>query len=57
MQDVIALARAMEVLAPLIVDTIAWLRGGEKPDWMTTLPTELQSTIILRRIKARRGVA
>ena len=54
MHTVIELARALAVLAPLIEDTIVWLRTGRRPDWVATLPERLQSEVTLASIEARR---
>lgn len=43
--QVIALARALEILEPLIAPTIEWIKGGEKPEFMSTLPPVSKSRI------------
>ena len=50
---VLAVAKAIEVLEPLIVQTVEYLQGGEKPAFMTTLPDVLKSRIALNLTKAK----
>ena len=43
--QLIALARAIEILEPLIEQTVEWVRGGAKPEFLTTLPAMSKSRI------------
>lgn len=57
MSEVMAVVKALEVLAPLIRDVVSWIRGGSsQPTWLTQLPTELRTTIVRKGIEARRGL-
>lgn len=43
--QVIALARALEILEPIIEQTVEWVRGGDRPEFITTLPAISKSRI------------
>jgi hypothetical protein len=46
-------ALAIQVLVPLVEQTVAYLRGGPEPEFMATLPVVLKSRIALEARKAR----
>ena len=50
--QIVALARALEILEPLIEQTVTWIRGGGKPEFMTTLPAVSRSRIAYNAAKA-----
>ena len=52
MNTILAVAKAIEILEPLVVQTVEYLQGGDKPAFMTTLPDTLKSRIALNLTKA-----
>jgi len=44
---------SIALLAPLIADVVAYLKGGPKPVSISSLPDTLQSEIELRRAEQR----
>jgi len=51
--QVVAIARAVEILEPLIEQVADWIRGGTKPEFMTTLPTVARSRIAYNAAKLK----
>jgi hypothetical protein len=51
--QVVAIARAVEILEPLIEQVAEWIRGGAKPEFMTTLPAVAKSRIALNAAKLK----
>lgn len=46
------LLTALSILAPLIEELVAYLRGGPKPKWFSELPEKSRSRVELERQKA-----
>jgi hypothetical protein len=46
-------AKAVQVLAPLVEQVVTAIRGGETPEFLTSLPDTLRSRVTLELIKAR----
>lgn len=47
-----AIIRAIEILEPLVAQTVEWLQGGVKPEFMTTLPPVARSRIAYNASRA-----
>lgn len=43
----------LKILEPVANEVATWLEGGPMPDYVTNLPTELQSVAALERAKYR----
>ena len=52
MKDFLA---AISILGPVIEDVVNYIRGGEPPSYLASLPTEIKSRIALERLKALSG--
>jgi hypothetical protein len=46
-------AKAVQVLAPLVEQVVTAIRSGETPEFLTSLPDTLRSRVTLELIKAR----
>jgi hypothetical protein len=44
---------AVQVLAPLVAEVAAYLRGGDVPTFFVTLPDTLRSRVVLDALKAQ----
>jgi hypothetical protein len=51
--QIVAIARAVEILEPLIEQVAEWVKGGAKPEFMTTLPMVARSRIAYNAAKLR----
>lgn len=55
MSQITEILKAVEVLAPLIEQTITYLRGGEIPEFMQSLPSPLKSRIAYNAAMVKMG--
>lgn len=53
MQALAEFLKALTIIAPLIEEVIACLRGGPEPDFMHSLPATLKSRVALELRKAK----
>lgn len=49
---VTAILRAIEILEPLVTQTVEWIQGGVKPEFMSTLPPVARSRIAYNATRA-----
>lgn len=52
MSQVSAIIRAMEILEPIVTQTVEWLQGGVKPEFVSTLPPVAKSRIAYNATRA-----
>ena len=53
MSTITDIAKAITVLAPLLEQTVEWIRGGREPDYLSQLPATMKSQVALAAHKAR----
>ena len=53
MPSVADIMRAVTVLAPLVEQTVEWIRDGREPDYLSRLPATMKSRVALAAHKAR----
>lgn len=55
MQTLSEVLRAITIVAPLIEEIVEYLRGGDEPAFLHTLPATLKSRVALELRKAKVG--
>ncbi len=45
----------VQVLAPLLEDLYAYIKGGKRPVWIDTLPATSRSRVLIEVAKARKN--